>query len=80
MGLQRVGGCTGKSVLGKCGGIRMKNFSVKPVVLSELRFCQACKKPMGRGFSAYQIKFSDQMRHWMCPDCCKKMEESCADK
>lgn len=58
----------------------MKIVSASKVTLSSLRFCEICKRPMGKNSTAMRCISENSTRHWVCEKCFEELIEASADK
>lgn len=43
------------------------------IVLKQLRLCEKCRKPMGKGSTVMKCISENGERHWICLACYKKV-------
>ena len=59
----------------------MKIVSASKVILSSLRFCEICRKPMGRNSEVMRcIGDNSTRRIGVCKECFEELVEGSADK
>lgn len=54
----------------------MEIVTSSSIVLGQLRFCEECVKPMGKGSPAIRCITESNSRHWICSECYEKLEKS----